>query len=44
MEAELEEERKQRHGAVSAKKKLEGEIKDIQSQAEMAHKVCSFQA
>ena len=39
MEAELEDERKQRMAAVNAKKKIEGDYKDMEAQLEMALKV-----
>ena len=39
MEAELEEERKQRSAAMNARKKLEGDLKEMESQVEMANKV-----
>ena len=39
MEADLEEERKQRAMATSARKKLEGDFKDMQAQVENANKV-----
>ena len=39
MEAELEEERKQRAAAVNGRKKLEGDFKDMEQQVEMAQKV-----
>lgn len=38
MEAELEDERKQRALAVAAKKKLEMDLKDLESQIEAANK------
>lgn len=38
MEAELEDERKQRNLAVAAKKKLEVDLKDIESHIEGANK------
>ena len=43
MEAELEEERKQRSTAVAARKKLEGNFKDMQGQVDMATKVSETQ-
>ena len=39
MEAELEEERKQKAGSVAGRKKLEGDLKDMEGQVEMANKV-----
>ena len=39
MEADLEEERKQKTAATSARKKLEGDFKDMQAQVDMANKV-----
>ncbi|KAK6170018.1 hypothetical protein SNE40_018509 [Patella caerulea] len=39
MEAELEEERKQKGAAVSARNKLQGDINDYQQQVQMANKV-----
>lgn len=39
MEAELEEERKQRTAAISARKKVEGDLKDIEQQLEHVNKV-----
>ena len=39
MESDMEEERKQRASAVSARKKLEGEIKDMEQQVEMSQKL-----
>ena len=39
MEAELEDERKQRAAAVSARNKLLGDLKEMESQLEMANKV-----
>lgn len=39
METELEEERKQRTTAISARKKLEGDLKGMQDQVENANKV-----
>ena len=39
MEGELEEERKQRTAAANARKKLEGDMKNIEQQVEMANKV-----
>jgi myosin protein heavy chain len=39
MEAELEEERKTRATAVSARKKLEGEFKDMEQQVDTANKI-----
>ena len=39
MEVELEEERKQRGAAVNAKKKLEMDMKDLESQVEAASKI-----
>ena len=39
MEGELEEERKNRSAAVNARKKLEGDLKNLEQQVEMANKV-----
>ena len=39
MESELEEEKKQRVAAVNMKKKLEGDMKEMQSQVDMANKM-----
>lgn len=39
MEGELEEERKQRSAAVNARKKLEGDLKNMEQAVEMASKV-----
>lgn len=39
MEAELEEERKQRSTAVAMRKKLEGDLKDMEGQIELSSKV-----
>jgi hypothetical protein len=39
MEAELEDERKQKANAVNSRKKLENDIKDLQQQAELATRV-----
>ena len=39
MEAELEEERKQRTYATTGRKKLEGDLKDMEGQLEMSSKV-----
>lgn len=39
MESELEEERKQRTLAVSARKKLEADLKQVEQQVEIATKV-----
>lgn len=38
LEAELEDERKQRAAAIASRKKLEGEYKDIEQQLESANK------
>ena len=38
METELEDERKQRATAAAAKKKLEGDMKDLEGQIEMSNK------
>lgn len=39
MEAELEDERKQRAFAIASRKKLEGDFKDMEQQLEIANKV-----
>ena len=39
LEAELEEERKQRTAAVTARKKLEGDLKDLEGHVEMSTKL-----
>jgi myosin protein heavy chain len=39
MEAELDEERKQRMAAVNAKKKLEGDVKSLEQQIDAANKM-----
>jgi len=39
LEAELEEERRQRSGAISARKKLEGDLKSLESQVDAANKM-----
>lgn len=39
LESELEEERKQRTAAISARKKVEGDLKDIEQQLEHVNKV-----
>jgi len=39
LEAELEEERRQRSAAVSARKKLEGDFKSLESQVDTANKL-----
>ena len=39
LETDLEEERKQRNAAVSIRKKLEGDLKDMEGQVEMSAKV-----
>jgi len=39
LEAELEEERRQRSAAVGARKKLEGDIKSLESQVDTANKL-----
>jgi len=39
MEAELEEERKQRSAAVNARKKLEGDFKSMEQQVDTANKI-----
>jgi len=39
LEAELEEERRQRSAAISARKKLEGDLKSIESQVDTANKL-----
>ena len=39
MEMELEEERKQKTSAIMGRKKLEGDLKDMQSQVDSANKV-----
>ena len=39
LEAELEEERKSKTNAVSAKRKLEGDIKDLEAQLEQANRI-----
>lgn len=39
LEAELDEERKQKIAAFNTKKKMEGDVKDLESQLEMSNKV-----
>lgn len=39
LEAELEEERRQRSAAVSARKKMEGDLKSLESQVDTANKL-----
>ena len=39
MEAELEDERRQRSAAVSARKKMEGDLKSLESQVDTANKL-----
>jgi len=39
LEAELEEERRQRSSAVGARKKLEGDLKSLESQVDTANKL-----
>jgi len=39
LEAELEEERRQRSAAISARKKLEGDFKSLESQVDAANKM-----
>ena len=39
LEAELEEERRQRSAAISARKKMEGDLKSLESQVDTANKL-----
>jgi len=39
LEADLEEERRQRSAAISARKKLEGDLKSLESQVDAANKM-----
>jgi len=39
LEAELEEERRQRSAAIGARKKLEGDLKSLESQVDTANKL-----